>query len=230
MHRRMRYCPVGYPVHIVQRGNNRSSCFRSNRDMATYIAYLQEASSKYDSDIHAWVLMTNHVHLLVTPRSDKAVSRMMQFVGSRYVRYFNKVYSRTGTLWEGRFRSCLVQAESYFLACQRYIELNPVRAGLVEHPVHYHWSSYQSNALGIGSNLIRPHAIYKGLGANEKQRLKVYRELFNDAVDQDLVDTIRFAANKGLVLGSENFIHEIEASSGLPARPRKPGPRPRSRQ
>ena len=225
MARLKRYCPAGIPVHIIQRGNNRSDCFKSNEDMASFIHYLRLGAAKYDVDIHAWVLMTNHVHFLVTPNLNNAVSRMMQYLGRHYVRYFNQKYSRTGTLWEGRFRSCLVQEENYFLICQRYIELNPVRAGMVDNPADYHWSSYRSNALGIESSFRRPHNVYYALGNTEPSRLEAYRELFVEELNPGVVEAIRFSTNKGLALGSELFKNEIETQGGQPARLQKRGPK-----
>ena len=135
MPRRKRLCPTGVPQHILQRGNNRQACFATDNDIAAYANWLAEAVDKYKVAIHAWVFMTNHVPLLVTPRREGCISAMMQYLGRYYVRYFNITYERTGTLWEGRFRSCLVQTETYLLVCHRYIELNPVRAGMVADPV-----------------------------------------------------------------------------------------------
>ena len=128
MARLSRLCPAGVPQHIIQRGNNRQACFAPDQDMAAYAHWLAEAAEKYQVSIHAWVFMTNHVHLLVTPSSKDGISKMMQTLGRQYVRYFNYIYQRSGTLWEGRFKSCVVDAEDYLLICQRYIELNPVRA------------------------------------------------------------------------------------------------------
>lgn len=155
MARLPRVCPVGVPQHVIQRGNNRQVCFASEQDFAAYAGWLKEYSKKYQVEIHAWVLMTNHVHLLCTPRTENAVSFMMQSLGRSYVQYFNFRYKRTGTLWEGRFKSCLVQEEIYLSQLYRYIELNPVRAKIVEHPSDYVWSSYQINALGKYRNCVR---------------------------------------------------------------------------
>jgi len=130
MARLPRLCLSGIPQHIIQRGNNRQICFASNEDFAAYAYWLNEYSAKYEIAIHAWVFMTNHVHLLVTPGTTDGLSKMMQSLGRQYVRYFNYTYRRSGTLWEGRFKSCVIEAENYLLSCQRYIELNPVRAGI----------------------------------------------------------------------------------------------------
>ena len=214
MTRLRRYCPAGLPAHIIQRGNNRCDCFHSDSDKATYFKYLEEASSDRKVAVHAWVMMSNHVHLLVTPEEDNSISRMMQMLGHQYVRFFNRKYSRTGTLWEGRFRSCLVQTEEYFLICQRYIELNPVRAGLVDHPVEFHWSSYKSNALGIESDLIEPHDIYLSLGKSEDRRVEAYRALFDESISPARLAELREATNKGLVFGSAAFKVRIARQSG----------------
>jgi putative transposase len=157
MARLNRLCPVGIPQHIVQRGNNRQVCFNGDEDMAAYANWLKEFSVKFQVDIHAWVFMTNHVHLLATPRIENGISKMMQSLGRQYVRYFNYTYKRSGTLWEGRFKSCVIQSADYLLKCYRYIELNPVRASMVNYPDEYRWSSYHANALGVESALCTPH-------------------------------------------------------------------------
>lgn len=164
------------PQHIIQRGINRQDCFISDKDFAAYAYWLDESARQYQVAVHAWVFMTNHVHILVTPQSEQGVSRMMQATGRHYVRYFNHTYGRTGTLWEGRFKSCLVDAEDYLLACQRYIELNPVRAGMVAVPEGYTWSSYKANGFGKQMKLWTPHRVYLGLGATIRERAAAYRE------------------------------------------------------
>jgi putative transposase len=158
--------------------------------------------------------MTNHVHLLCTPRKPKAISLLMQSLGRRYVQYFNYTYKRTGTLWEGRFKSCLIQEESYLLQVYKYIELNPVRAFMVEEPSNYIWSSYQVNALGKQSSLCTPHPVYSNLGVDSLNRQNNYRKLFNHHIDGTLIDDIRLSLNKGLALGNEHFKTEIEALCG----------------
>jgi len=205
MKRQVRFCPKELPVHIIQRGNNRGDCFWSDQDRATYMKYLSKGSAKYNVGIHAWVLMSNHVHLLVTPYQEYAASRLMQYLGRMYVRYVNKKYARTGTLWEGRFKSSLIQTEQYFLICQRYIELNPVRAKMVENPADFHWSSYHTNALGTGSLICKPHNVYRGLGSNENERQAAYRSLFSTVIPAKQIEAIRSATNKGSPFGSANF-------------------------
>lgn len=148
MTRLPRICLPRIPQHVIQRGNNRQACFGSEEDFAAYAHWLDEYARKFRVAIHAWVFMSNHVHLLLTPETENGVSRLMQALGRHYVRYFNYTYRRSGTLWEGRFKSCVVEAESYLLTCQRYVELNPVRAGMVEAPGDYTWSSFRANGLG----------------------------------------------------------------------------------
>jgi putative transposase len=210
MPRLTRIAPVGVPQHVIQRGNNRQICFGSESDMAAYINWLKEYAEKYDVEVHAWVLMTNHVHLLCTPKRDFAISKMMQSLGRSYVRYFNYSYGRSGTLWEGRFKSCLVESENYLLEVYRYIELNPVRANMVDEPSKYKWSSYQCNALGKESSLRTPHALYKQLGCSKLERQSCYRELFKVHVSERLISELRKATHSGLALGGENFVKKIE--------------------
>ncbi len=220
-----RICPPGIPQHVIQRGNNRQACFASDEDFAAYAGWLHEAAYKNNVAIHAWVFMTNHVHLLVTPGTDDGISRMMQIVGRHYVRYFNHIYKRTGTLWEGRFKSCVIEAESYLLSCQRYIELNPVRANMVVAPAEYQWSSYGSNGLGRASKLWTAHNLYLSLGKTGEERQIAYRELFRGHLDEVMVNDIRTAVNKGLALGNERFKDEIEQLTGRRVRAGKRGPK-----
>ena len=169
MARLPRICLPGIPQHIIQRGTNRQVCFASEEDLSAYAHWLEESAKKNQVAIHAWVFMTNHVHLLVTPQTSNGVSRMMQTLGRHYVRYFNYTYQRTGTLWEGRFKSCVIDAEEYLLTCQRYIELNPVRAGMVDSPEDYVWSSYRANGLGANVKMHTPHVLYQSLGKTIEQ-------------------------------------------------------------
>ena len=220
--------PKGIPQHVIQRGNNRQLCFASEQDFACYAHWLEEYSMKFEVDIHAWVFMTNHVHLLATPNKDGAISLLMQALGRRYVGYFNREYRRSGTLWEGRFKSSLVQTEMYLLQCQRYIELNPVRANMVDDPGDYRWSSYQINALGKLSSLCTHHREYLLLGRDKQERIETYRSLFLAHVDTTLNTEIEKSLNRGLVLGSDRFKDEMELLLGQGVRPKKMG-RPRKR-
>lgn len=223
MARLLRVDPIGIPQHIIQRGNNRQICFGSEKDLGAYISWLKIYSKRYQVSIHALVLMTNHVHLLCTPNEVGGISKMMQSVGRQYVRYFNNNNKRSGTLWEGRFKSCLVDTEDYLLILYRYIELNPVRAGMVTEPSDYVWSSYQINGLGKTSELCTPHTLYLDLGQSEEERQRHYRDLFRDHVEESLLTDIRESTNKGLALGSEYFKRELEAITGRRMIPAKMG-------
>ncbi len=215
MPRNPRISPVGIPQHVITRGNNRQVCFTCEDDMDFYLSCLKEYSAKSDVDIHSWVLMTNHIHLLCTPNKEVAVSKMMQDVGRLYVRYFNKTYKRSGTLWEGRFKSSLVQSEHYLLSVYRYIELNPVRAGMVHDPADYEYSSYRSNALGKSDGLCTPHQEYLLLADDGSARQDNYRALFALELDMALIDNIRKTTNQGMAIGSERFIDEISRLTGF---------------
>lgn len=228
MARLPRICLSGIPQHIIQRGNNRQICFGSDEDFAAYAYWLDEFSQKHRVAIHAWVFMTNHVHLLATPESPDGLSKMMQSLGRQYVRYFNYSYKRTGTLWEGRFKSCVVDAENYLLICQRYIELNPVRASMVSRPEEYKWSSYSANGLGQNVKLCTPHPIYTQLGNTLEKRSKAYRDLFRGHLDVTQISEIRHASNKGMALGNDRFKHEVEKLSGRRVTALKRGPKPKS--
>lgn len=225
MPRRARLMLPDVPVHIVQRGNNRTACFFAEEDYACYLFHLEKLAERFDCAVHAWCLMTNHVHLLVTPGAADTCGLLMKHLGQRYVQYVNRVRRRTGTLWEGRFRSCLAQTEDYVLACYRYIELNPVRARMVAHPRDYPWSSYRVNAEGRSSGLHTPHAEYTRLGESGELRRSAYRALLEEQLDGRLADEIRAATNGGFALGNESFQQEIglalgrRASRGNPGRP-----------
>lgn len=219
MARLPRFFLPNQPLHVIQRGNNRAPTFAANEDFQFYLRCLQEAAEAHSLSIHAYVLMTNHVHLLVTPETDSSLSKTMQSLGRRYVQYFNHAYGRTGTLWEGRFKSTLIDSERYFLTCMRYIEMNPVRAGMVAHPDDYAWSSYPANAWGKDDALLMPHDLYLRLGADGAERQAAYRTLLLEQVDKAAEDAIRDATNKGWVLGDEQFSVRIEALTNRRAAP-----------
>ena len=223
MARLPRISPTGVPVHVIQRGNNRQVCFVSDEDHGAYVYWLKEYSSKYRVDIHAWVMMTNHVHLLCTPQQEGGISRMMQALGRRYVQYFNFEYRRSGTLWEGRFKSCLVQEERYLLEIYKYIELNPVRAEMVVDPGEYRWSSYRINGLGKVSDLCTPHHEYLSLGKKLVERQKNYRKIFVQHIDGKLLENIRSSTQKGMAVGSDRFKEEIETLTGRRLKSKKRG-------
>ena len=210
-------------MHIIQRGNNRQACFFADEDYRFYLDWLKDYASKTDCQIHAYILMTNHVHLLVSSHSGGSIGALMKALGQRYVQYANRTYRRTGSLWEGRYRSCLTQEESYLLACQRYIELNPLRAGMVDHPADYRWSSYRVNAQGEESPLITPHSLYLALDATPAARQAAYRELFRHELEPRMVDAIRQATNGNFALGDWRFGEEITWALGKRATPGKSG-------
>lgn len=226
MPRRARLKIAGNPHHVVQRGNNRSRCFFSERDYRFYLSCLQDEAEHYHCAVHAYVLNPDHMHLLVTPDAEDALSLMMRSLGSRYVQYVNHVYRRTGTLWEGRFRSSIIDSERYLLICYRYIELNPVRLGLVAHPGDYRWSSYGCHARRLASSMVRDHPLYLGLGATPEERARAYRELFRHPIGEREIAEIRTSWKRGLVLGGDTFKDEIERIMARPVRPGKCG-RPR---
>jgi putative transposase len=227
MPRRPRVILPNVPQHIIQRGNNRQVCFYADEDFQIYLEWLKEYADKTECNIHAYVLMTNHVHLLVSTEKTAAVGAMMKALGQRYVQYINKTYKRSGTLWEGRYKSCPTQAEAYLLACQRYIELNPVRANMVNHPAEYKWSSYAANAQGADTEIIKPHTVYNALGRDVVSRQAAYRELFRYELDIGLVDEIRKATNGNYALGNALFVQQIEdalgrrVTAGKAGRPKK---------
>lgn len=223
MPRRARLALPGIPWHIIQRGNNRTACFYAEADYRLYLEILSEQARMHGCRVHAYVLMTNHVHLLVTPERSDGPALMMKHLGQRYVQYVNRTYRRSGTLWEGRFRSCLAQDEHYVLTCYRYIELNPVRAKMVEHPADYAWSSYRANGQGEADPLISPHDDYWGLGSSPEARESAYRQLFAAHMAPALVDEIRAATNGNYVLGNDRFKEEIARTLGRRVVPGKPG-------
>lgn len=230
MPRRTRIHLPGLPLHIVQRGHNRDDCFFCEDDYIAYRTWLGEALKASGCQLHAYVLMTNHIHLLVTPSEAAAVPQLMISLGRRYVQYINRSQHRTGTLWDSRYKSSLVDTEHYLLLCQRYIELNPVRAAMVDDPAQYRWSSYRANALGQPDALLTPHAGYLALGQDEAARLEAYRALFQSALDHSALTDIRLALNQGQPLGGTRFIDHIECTTGQRrevrprGRPRKQAP------
>ncbi len=204
----------GLPLHIIQRGNNRQAVFFAEADYPLYLKALKRSADQHGCGVHAYVLMTNHVHILVTPGTEIGPSRMMQSVGRRYVRYVNDRHRRTGTLWEGRYRSALVDSERHLLACMRYIEMNPVRAGMAADSGAYHWSSFAANAWGRPDGLVTPHPLYQALGGTESARRAVYRSLFEDPVPDGLLTLIRGATERGEVIGNERFRDRIAGELG----------------
>ena len=222
MARLPRFEVPGYTQHVIQRGNNRSIIFAGEEDYAFYLKKLGDSCKKYQCDLHAYVLMTNHVHLLMTPHLKGGIGKVMQMLGRYYVQYFNFQYNRTGTLWEGRYKATVLDSEQYLLSCSRYIELNPVRADMVKHPAEYPWSSYHCNALGVCNSLIKAHTIYTALGRDASSRQSAYHALFEHQIPDRTMDDIRTATNKAWALGNERFLQQI---SDLTQRQAQPKPR-----
>ena len=216
----------GIPQHVIQRGNDRQPCFFSSDDYERYRSQLREISLREGCAIHGYVLMTNHVHLLVTPSTTGAIARMMQALGRRYVRHVNDRYHRTGTLWEGRYKACPVDTETYFLQCLRYIELNPVRARMVADPADYPWSSHTCNALRRTDALVTPHPCWRALASSAQARCATYRRFVLADIDPAETEAIRLFLQRQHALGSARFRAAIETQLGRRAGPATIG-RPR---
>lgn len=226
MPRQPRYGLVGIPQLVFQRGNNRQAVFFAEEDYRHYLDSLREASSCHGCQVHAYVLVDNHVHLLITPLKPDAIAKAMQSVGRRYVGYFNDVYRRSGTPWEGRYRATLVDPENYVLTCYRFIELNPVRRNIAQHPGDYRWSSYAHHAGIRRDPLVRKHERYHVIGRTAVERHVAYRALFHVPMDPSEVAMIRETTRQCLVLGTERFKDQIEQALSRSVRQGKAG-RPR---
>jgi putative transposase len=225
MARHPRLILPGVALHIVQRGNNRNACFHEDADYLVYLSFLRHFSGKHECDIHAYCLMTNHVHLLLTPVDADRCAVLMRDLGRSYVPYFNRRYGRSGTLWEGRFRSCLAESALYVLACYRYIELNPVRAAMVNAAATYRWSSYAGNSGARTDPLLKSHAEYLALGSGELARCAAYRALFDEALEPAVLRSIRQATHGGYPLASDKFKVDVLQPAGCRTERGKPGPR-----
>ena len=210
MPRKPRFYLPGVPAHVMQRGHNRSAIFFDDEDYFEYLRILKSMAEKYQCLIHAYVLMTNHVHLLVTPFSENSISHLFQGLGRQYVTYINKTYGLSGSLWEGRHKGNLIDTDVYFLTCMRYIELNPVRANMCVVPGEYRWSSYAANALGEPGCILTPHEEYMHLGKNIALRQKAYHGLFKESLDAKIIDDLRKGAQSGTPVGYKKFTRNIE--------------------
>ena len=210
MARLPRFVIPGQPQHVIVRGINREAIFYKTEDYEFYLEKLQYACEKHACLLHAYVLMTNHVHLLLTPKAELSIGKAIQSIGRYYVQYFNYHYERTGTLWEGRYKATLIDSENYLLTCSRYIELNPVRAKMVDRPSAYPWSSYGYNTLGQANAILTPHKLYQRLGKTAEERQKAYKALFRSRIPDQTLEQIRNSTNKSWVLGSSRFQQQIE--------------------
>ncbi|MDH3690645.1 MAG: transposase [Gammaproteobacteria bacterium] len=213
MARLPRYILPGLPHHLIQRGNNRGVIFFADLDYRFYLECVHLASERHHVAIHAYVLMTNHAHLVVTPERGQSLSKMMHLIGLRYAQYINLNYQRTGTLWEGRYKATPIDTEPYLLTCYRYVESNPIRANMVGDPGDYRWSSYAHHALGRCNPLIRDHDLYLALGKTTEARCRVYRALFRNSLSIETTNAIRDATNGGWALGNDRFREEIEQAA-----------------
>ena len=209
----------GIPQHLIARGNNRSVLFQDDADRCIYLQFMQEALDKCACEVHAYVLMSNHVHILATGHAGGELSDFMQRIGRRFARLMNIRWSRTGTLFEGRFWSSPVDSQAYLLTCMRYVELNPVRAGIVRHAKEYGWSSYRENASGNPRGLLTPHSQYQRLGVTPEERAANYRGLVAMGVTEEELTRIRQSAFKRRALGSDSFCKEIAEMVGRPVAP-----------
>jgi putative transposase len=227
MPRQPRFFIPDIPQHVIARGVDKQAVFFHQQDYGLYRKALRDSAIDSGCQIHAYVLMTNHVHLLVTPLQDRSLPLMMQAMGRNYVQRLNTRYERTGTLWEGRYRASPVQTDGYFLACQRYIELNPVRSGMVATPGEYPYSSYRNHAQGDEDSLLTSHSCYLELHAEPSERLKVYRHLFSDALNDEILTQLRESTNACTVIGNDRFKEQIATmlgrriSTGKRGRPKK---------
>ena len=215
---------AGLTFHVVHRGNHRERVFFQDDDYRYYLHLLARVSQHYDTSIHAYVLMTNHIHLLATAAQPDGISRTMHDVAGSYSRWVNKQLDRTGSVWEGRFHSSLVDSDYYCLACYQYIEMNPVRAGIVASPAEYRWSSYHENVGARALCIVHPHDSFYALGSSRVARTDSYRAIINERLSDTAVSTIREGMRRGLAIGSARAANDghRETTPRRRGRPRKP--------
>jgi putative transposase len=221
---------AGIPQHVMQRGNNRLPCFLDDQDRLHYLSLLREGLAATECQLHAYVLMGNHVHLLLTPPEPGAIGRLMQKLGRRYVRLFNLRHGRTGTLWEGRYKACLVGGESYVLRCARYIDLNPVRARMTTDPVAYRWSRCAALCGQRDDPMVIPHSAQLALGATADSRARAYRKFIDETISSDEVADIRVYLQQQRAWGRDSFraMVEVKTQRFTGVRPAHRPPRERS--
>ena len=228
MARLARLTIAGYPHHVIQRGNNRQAIFMDDVDRARLLDLLKAQAAVHQVAINAYVLMSNHLHLLLTPATAEGMPRMMQAVGRSYVRAFNRRHGRSGTLWEGRYRSTVIEAERHLLACMAYIDLNPVRAGLVAEPAEHPWSSHAALVGLRADGVVTPHPLYWALGNTPFARQQAYADAVQAGISQQQHAALGRAVHSGWALGDEDFLAQVQSEAdrrvtpGRPGRPRKP--------
>jgi putative transposase len=208
----------GLPIHLTQRGHNRDRTFLDEHDFACYRELLIHTSRRHGCEIHAYALMSNHIHLLLTPSEAGSVAGLMRSMGSRFVRYWNTRHRRSGTLWNGRFNSAIVSTDRYFLLCSRYIDMNPVKAGLVRDPWDYEWSSCRALAHGASDDVLTPHAVYGALGTTAAQRQSAYAAFCAQHLPERGISDIREATRTGTAVGSSHFLDRLETCLQQPTR------------
>ncbi len=218
----------GTTQHVIVRSKDHFDVYLREEDYLFYLDCLEDAAARYNCDIHAYVLMPNHVHLLVSPETKESLSRTLQSLGRRYAQYYNQAFDRTGSLWDSRYKATVIDAKRYLFPCMRYIELNPVQAKLVKHPKAYPWSSYRHNALGEKNRLLTPHKLYLKLGRSIAARQAAYRSLFKARIPKADVEAIREATNKGWALGDDKFKDWLQTFTDRRVKPLPKG-RPRLR-
>jgi putative transposase len=228
MPRQARFIVAGVAAHITQRGHNGDACFIRESDYLLYLLHLRELSMRHGCAIHAYCLMTNHVHLLLTPETERGCTNLMRDLGQRYVQYFNRTYGRKGTLWQGRFWSNIAESARYVIGCYRYIERNPVVAHMVSAAADYPWSSAAVNTGMRQDRLVQPNAEYLALSEDGQRRYAVYEDLVSQALDADLVREIRESRDTGYPLASESFKSNLGERLGRKTGPGRPG-RPEKR-
>lgn len=209
--------------HIIQRGTDRRVIFLDENDHLTFLRWLKEASKTFQVAIHAYVLMPNHLHLLATPVDETGLARMMQWLGRHYVPYFNYKYDRFGTLWQGRYRATVIDTERYFMACSRYIDLNPVRGGICSSPADFRWSSYAHHVGLLQDPLITDHALYWALSNTPFGREAAYRAMTEETISSEEVTELSNATLKGWALGSSKFKAKLEKQANRRVTPGKKG-------
>lgn len=223
MPRRPRVFLPNQPIHLVQRGHNSSQVFHGAKDAKIYLSWLKDTSLKHDVAVHAYVLMPDHVHLLMSPKTEQSIPRAMRDLNWNYSRYVNAEYKRSGSLWDGRYKACIIDAEDYLFACCQYVESNPTRIGLTEDPATYRWSSYKANALAATNSILTPHPLYLNLGVTQTERAKTYRDMFEKGLPEWRIAAIAAATNGGWALGRDSFEAQITRQVGQNMAPRGPG-------